>query len=295
MNRLISTIQGVPAMLTVALTAFAANSIFCRLALEEPSIDAASFTVLRLLSGAVSLVILCRLVDKSWRPSRPEMLPVSALFVYMVCFSFAYIKLSAGTGALLLFGFVQLTMLSVALAQGKRMSLIGWLGLFTAMSGLAYLVSPGISAPDPLYAGLMAVAGVAWGAYSLFGSSVSNATSSTTSNFVYASVLGLILSLFTYESSYLSLRGVCLALASGIFASGLGYAIWYRVLPRIPVTSAATLQLSVPALAALGGTIFIGEPLSLRLLISVLLIIGGIALVIHQNRSVSAKLTDRRR
>ena len=287
MNHVVSPIQSVPAMLIIALTAFAANSIFCRLALEEPSIDAASFTFLRLLSGSVALVVLCRLVDKSWRPSRPALVPVSALFVYMVCFSYAYIELSAGSGALLLFGFVQLTMLGVALTQGKRMSLIGWLGLLTAMSGLAYLVSPGISAPDPVYAGLMALAGVAWGIYSLFGSSVSNATSSTTSNFIYATVLGLILSLLTYKSSHVSPQGVYLALASGIFASGLGYAVWYRVLPRVPVTSAATLQLSVPALAALGGIIFIGEPLSLRLLISVLLILGGIAVVIHQNRSDS--------
>jgi len=280
-------IKTVPAMLMMALTAFAANSIFCRLALEQPSIDAASFTSLRLISGSIALVVFCRSVENSWKISRPEIIPVIALFVYMICFSFAYIKLSAGTGALLLFGFVQLTMLGVALFQGKRISLIAWLGLVTAMSGLTYLVFPGVSAPEPFYASLMAAAGVAWGIYSLAGASAVNATSSTTSNFLYASALALIVSLFTLRSSYFTPQGVGLALASGIFASGLGYAIWYRVLPLVPVTSAASLQLLVPALAALGGIIFINEPLTLRLLISVLLIVGGIAIVILQNEKTT--------
>ena len=149
---------------------------------------------------------------------------------------------------------------------------------------MIYLVLPGISAPDPFFATLMAIAGIAWGAYSLYGSKVTDATSSTASNFVHASVLGVFLSMFLFDSAYFTTKGVLLALASGIFASGLGYAVWYRVLPLIPVTSAASLQLSVPALAAFGGIIFIGESITLRLIISVSLIIGGIALVIEQNK-----------
>ena len=276
-------LRTVPAMLIIALTAFAANSIFCRLALEHPSIDATSFTFLRLLSGAVALIVICVSSNKSWKPSPPKLIPVFALFVYMFCFSLAYIRLSAGTGALLLFGFVQITMMGVALKQGKRMSIIAWSGLLFAMLGLAYLVSPGISAPEPFFAVLMAIAGIAWGVYSLSGAKVTDATSSTASNFIYASGLSLLTGFFTLESAYFTGKGVMLALASGVFASGIGYAVWYRVLPAIPMTSAASLQLSVPALAAFGGVIFIGESLSIRLLISVLLIIGGIALVIQQN------------
>ena len=277
-------IKSVPAMLVMALTAFAANSVFCRLALEEASIDAASFTFIRLLSGAVALAIICLMANKTWKPSLPHPVPVLALFSYMVCFSFAYIKLSAGTGALLLFGFVQMTMMGVAIAHGKKMSGIAWFGLICAMLGLVYLVFPGISAPEPFFAILMAIAGISWGIYSLYGAKVTDARSSTASNFFYATLLASFLSLFLFESAYLTMEGVMLALASGIFASGLGYAVWYRVLPLIPVTSAASLQLSVPALAAFGGIIFIGEPITLRLIVSVLLIIGGIAVVIEQNR-----------
>ena len=280
-------LKNLPVLLMTALTAFAANSIFCRLALEDLSIDATSFTCLRLLSGALALIIICLLSRKSWKLSSPKPLPVFSLFVYMICFSFAYIKLSAGTGALLLFGFVQITMVGVALIQGQKMSAVAWLGLSLAMLGLVYLVSPGVRAPDPLFAILMALAGVAWGVYSLCGAKVTDPTSSTASNFMYASVLAVLVSIFTFESVHFTTKGIALALASGIFASGIGYAIWYRVLPLIPVTSAASLQLSVPALAAFGGIIFIGESLSLRLLISVLAIIGGIALVIQQNRKVS--------
>ena len=277
-------IKSVPAMLVMALTAFAANSVFCRLALEEESIDAASFTFIRLLSGAVALAIICLMAKKTWKPSLPQPVPTLALFSYMICFSFAYIKLSAGTGALLLFGFVQMTMMGVAIAQGKKMSGIAWFGLICAMLGLVYLVSPGISAPEPLFAILMAIAGIAWGIYSLSGAKITDATSSTASNFFYATLLAGLLSLFVFESAYFTIEGVLLALASGIFASGMGYAVWYRVLPLIPVTSAASLQLSVPALAAFGGIIFIGEPITSRLIVSVLLIIGGIAVVIQQNR-----------
>ena len=271
-------------MLVMALTAFAANSVFCRLALEKTSIDAASFTLIRLLSGGVALAVVCLMTKKNWKPSRPHPVPILALFFYMVCFSFAYIKLSAGTGALLLFGFVQITMMGVAIAQGKKMSGIAWGGLICAMMGLVYLVSPGISAPEPFFAILMAIAGIAWGIYSLCGGKVTDATSSTASNFLYATLLGFFLSMFLIESAYLTVEGVILALASGVLASGLGYAVWYRVLPLIPVTSAASLQLSVPALAAFGGIIFVGEPITSRLIVSVLLIIGGIAVVIEQNR-----------
>ena len=277
-------IKSVPAMLVMALTAFAANSVFCRLALEKTSIDAASFTLIRLLSGGVALAIVCLMTKKNWKPSRPHPVPILALFFYMVCFSFAYIKLSAGTGALLLFGFVQITMMGFAIAQGKKMSGIAWGGLICAMLGLVYLVSPGISAPEPFFAVLMAIAGIAWGIYSLYGGKVADATTSTASNFLYATLLAFFLSMFLIESAYLTVEGVMLALASGVLASGLGYAVWYRVLPLIPVTSAASLQLSVPALAAFGGIIFIGEPITSRLIVSVLLIIGGIAVVIEQNR-----------
>ena len=275
------------------MTAFAANSVLCRMALTESEgvipIDAASFSTIRLLSGAVCLLLVATLRQKFsaalagyWRPSKPNWVAVSALCAYMLCFSFAYQSLSAGTGALLLFGFVQLTMITTAIYRGERLPALAWFGLIIAGSGLVYLVSPGIEAPDPIYSGLMAIAGLAWGIYSLLGIRGHDPTSATANNFLYATPIAVLVSAIDFNSLNLTWQGCLLAVASGALASGMGYAIWYGVLQHIKTTTAAAMQLSVPAIATFGGVIFLAEPLNLRIVLATLLTIGGIALFLSR-------------
>lgn len=268
----------------LALLAFAANSIFCRLGLHEGAIDAASFTAIRLLSGTLMLGLLIALRRRR-RQASPNLPwhPRAAfcLFAYAILFSLAYLELATGTGALILFGAVQLTMIGWGLVHGSRPSVAEWLGIAMAIGGLLYLLLPGASAPAPLPAAAMALAGMAWGAYTLLGRGSRDALAGTGANFLLALPLGLLAAWLMPGQSHLETPGVLYAIASGALASGCGYAIWYRVLPTLTPTAAATLQLSVPVLAALGGVLLLAEPLSLRLMLSGASVLGGIALVIR--------------
>lgn len=269
--------MNIAVLTATAMIAFAANSVLCRLSLGTGLIDAASFTTVRLVSGTVCLLLLVSIREKNWRPKRPDWRSVLALYAYMVCFSFAYRSLSTGTGALLLFGFVQLTMIGSAIHKGEQLKVRGWTGLLIAAAGLVYLVLPGVAAPDPGYSALMALAGLAWGVYSLLGIRGDSPLSSTANNFLYATPLAVLISLFDSANLHISWQGGLFGVASGAFASGLGYAVWYTVLKHIRATTAAIVQLSVPALATLGGVLLLGESLTLRIAFATLLTIGGIA------------------
>jgi len=267
----------------LAMLAFAGNSLLCRAALQQGAIDAASFTAIRLVAGAVVLWLLVRCrAGKTQGPG--SWTSALALFGYAAAFSFAYISLDTGVGALLLFGAVQATMIGYGLFQGERFSVAQWLGLVLALSGLAGLMLPGASAPPWSGALLMLLAGVAWGVYSLRGRGAGDPTRVTAGNFLRAAPMALGLALFFLSQQALSSAGVLYAIASGALASGMGYAVWYAVLPRLRASSAATIQLSVPVLAALGGVMLLGEALTLRLLLASVAILGGIALVILQKK-----------
>jgi drug/metabolite transporter (DMT)-like permease len=265
------------ALTAVAMLAFAGNSLLCRLALQHSGIDPASFTTVRLTSGAVVLWALVR-----WRGQRPagDWGSAAALFVYAAAFSYAYLSLSAGTGALLLFGAVQATMLGWGLWRGQR---LGWgqtAGLMLALGGLVALLLPGVTAPPAGGALLMTAAGVAWGVYSLRGRGAGDPTAVTAGNFVRASALAVPLALAALPWARVDVAGLLWALCSGAVTSGLGYAIWYTALKGLQPTSSASVQLSVPVLTALGGVALLSEPLTLRLALCSAAILGGIACVI---------------
>lgn len=270
----------------VAMLAFAANSLLCRIALRETGIDAASFTTLRIASGALVLWLIVRARrgdigrQGSWGSA-------AALFVYAAAFSYAYLSLPAAVGALLLFGAVQATMIGYGLVRGERFSGRQTVGLVLAAGGLLGLLLPGVSAPPLQGAVLMIVAGVAWGVYSLRGRRGGDPTASTAGNFVRALPFALVLSLSMLPHASLAADGVLYALASGALASGLGYAIWYAALPGLRATQAATVQLSVPVIAAFGGALFLGEAITVRLVLASVAVLGGIALVIGLRRSGS--------
>ena len=265
---------------TIAMLAFAANSLLCRLALQHASIDPASFGSVRLVSGALVLAVIVRLRSSAPVAARTDWLAASMLWAYVAGFSFAYVTLAAGTGALILFGAVQLTMFSVGLYRGERFSAAAWAGLSLAVGGLIYLVSPGIAAPAPLGAALMAAAGIAWGIYSLRGRNAGEPVAATASNFLRAAPMALLLSLLLASRAHGSVEGVALAVASGAVTSGLGYVVWYAALPRLTALRAATVQLAVPPIAAAGGVLLLGEAMSLRLVLASGAILGGILLVL---------------
>lgn len=261
--------------------AFAANSLLCRLALGERLIDAGSFATVRTIAGALTLGLI--LVLRTSQPlGRPDWRAVVALSLYMVFFSFAYLSLGAGTGALVLFGAVQLTMFTIALCSGERFPPLSIAGLLLAIAGLVYLVAPGVSAPDPLGAMSMAVAGVAWGAYSLFGRSAGDPTQATARNFVFAVPLVAAASAAFAQDLNVTAAGAAYAVASGALASGIGYVIWYSALRGLTATSAATVQLSVPVIAAIGGVLLLSEALTMRLAMASLATLGGVALVLSR-------------
>ena len=264
------------------MLAFAGNSLLCRLALGQEAIDAASFSTIRILSGAVTLTLIAWPRRRRDGRGRIDWRTAGALFVYVVFFSFAYLTLSAGTGALILFGAVQLTMFITALTAGERFTPLSWLGLVIAFGGLVYLVSPGLTAPDPLGALLMACAGIAWGAYSLWGKSAGDPLAATANNFIGALPLALLVSVFFLGRLELSTSGVLLAMASGAVTSGLGYVVWYAALRGLTAGSAASVQLSVPVIAAVGGAVLLGEDFTARLAMASLATLGGIALVLAQ-------------
>ena len=270
----------------LALLAFAGNSLLCRVALKETTIDAASFTTIRLISGALILWIICA-ADRGTSNSsgRGDWHSAMALFAYAACFSFAYIDLSAATGALLLFGAVQITMIAYSLYQGERLSTAQVIGFALAIGGLIGLLSPGFTAPPLQAAALMLAAGVAWGIYSLKGKQASNPTQTTADNFLKTVPMTVVLSLITLSQFSIDMAGALYAIASGALASGAGYAIWYRVLPSLKASQAATLQLSVPVIAAFGGVLLLSEALTSRLIIASIAILGGIAIFIYKPRS----------
>lgn len=272
-----STRIGLLTLLT--MIAFAGNSVLCRIALKHTRIDAASFTSIRLVSGAVVLWAIASFF-RSKSTGRGNWISAFALFAYAAGFSFAYISLTAATGALLLFGAVQATMIGHGLWTGERFQKQQLVGLMLAFGGLVGLLLPGLSAPPLGGSVLMLIAGVAWGVYSLRGKGVGDPTWVTAGNFLRAMLFAAILSLLLISSSNLDIVGIWYAIASGAVASGLGYAIWYSVLPALKVTNAATVQLSVPVFAAFGGIIILGESVTERFLLASLAILGGIALVI---------------
>ena len=270
---------------TLAMLAFAANSVLCRLALGEGSIDAVGFTEIRTLSGAVTLLLLYFLTAKEKSLAllkRPSPMQFLSLTGYMVFFSYAYVSLAAGTGALILFGAVQLTMFMVAIRQGEHFPPLAWAGLLIAVAGLVYLVSPGLSAPDPIGAVLMVIAGISWGIYSLLGRGAADPLSSTMVNFIYASILTTILTAVMISDLVITPIGVMYAVLSGAIASGCGYAIWYAALKGLTASRAATVQLTVPAIAAIGGALLLSEDITLRLAIAGLATLGGVGIVLTQ-------------
>ena len=265
-----------------AMVAFATNSILCRLALRDTAIDPASFTSLRLLSGALVLWFLLRLQKLPVTAAAGNWGSALALFVYAAAFSYAYLSLSAGTGALLLFASVQATMIVGGWHRGERIAIRQRLGLGLAFTGLVLLVMPGLSAPPLAGALLMLVAGIAWGLYSLRGGGAGSAMAATSANFLRSLPLAALLSLATLSSMQLDALGCWYALLSGALASGLGYSVWYVALRDLSAAGAATVQLSVPMIAALGGVALLGEAISLRMLLAALAILGGIALVLRR-------------
>ncbi len=267
------------ALTSLAMIAFAGNSLLCRGALRDTGIDAASFTTIRLLSGAVVLWLLLR-IKHPVATAGGNWLSALALFAYAAGFSFAYISLPAATGALLLFGAVQATMIGYGIWTGERLQRGQLLGLVLAGGGLVVLLLPGLSTPPLSGSLLMLGAGIAWGIYSLRGKGAGDATAVTAGNFLRAVPLAILLSLAMSGGTALNTAGILYAVASGTLASGIGYAIWYRALPALPSTHAATVQLCVPVLAALGGVLFLDERITLRLALASAAILGGIALVI---------------
>lgn len=267
------------------LICFAFNSILCRLALHTGEADAAGFTVIRLVSGAAVLAIIYFFFgDKSAEVKRGNWFSAFFLFAYAICFSFAYINLTTATGALLLFGSVQMTMIIFALINGERPRILEWLGLIFALGGLIYLVFPGLSAPPFLSSILMCFAGIAWGFYTLRGKGSKNPLADTSGNFLRAVPMVLIVSIPFFAEINLSNKGILLAILSGAIASGLGYSVWYSALKFHTATRAAILQLSVPIIAAIGGILFLSEEIKIRLLIATILILGGIFLKVKSEK-----------
>lgn len=271
---------------SLAMIAFASNSLLCRVALKHTSIDAASFATIRLISGALMLWLVVRIRGGSYIGGG-NWLSALALFIYAAGFSFAYISLPAATGSLLLFGAVQTTMIGYGVRSGERLVRLQLVGLMLAFGGLVGLLIPGLSAP-PLYGSvLMLGAGVAWGVYSLRGRGSGDPTKVTAGNFLRAAPIAAAMSILMFNGTSLNNVGFWYAVASGALASGIGYAIWYTALPGLKATHAATVQLSVPVIAALGGIVFLGEPVSLRLILTSMAILGGIAMVILEKHDTN--------
>ena len=274
----------VVALTALALIAFAGNSLLCRLALTRTDIDAATFTSVRIVSGALVLALLVRMRTPA-TPRAGSWSSAAVLFAYAAGFSFAYEHLTAGTGALLLFGAVQATMISVGVLRGERLRQLQSAGLLLAYVGLTGLVLPGLAAPPLVSALLMLVAGVAWGIYSLRAKNSGDPTSATAGNFLRAVPMALGVSLVSLQSQETDSAGIMYAIASGALASGLGYAVWYTALRDLRATTAATVQLSVPVLAAAGGVLLLHEALTARLVLAGAAILGGVALVVLTRRT----------
>ncbi|MBK7393891.1 MAG: DMT family transporter [Chloracidobacterium sp.] len=287
-----------------ALVAFAFNSILCRLALRGDEADAVGFTAVRLLSGAIALVVIWYVVGRVRSPhvckgstgDEDALTHVRAtdtgswssaifLFAYAICFSFAYLGLTAGTGALILFGSVQMTMIVVTLFRGDRPPILEWLGLITAVGGLVYLVFPGLASPPLTSSLLMAAAGASWGIYTLRGRGSTDPLGQTTGNFIRTLPFAAVIAVIFLPNLHLSTRGITLAVLSGAVTSGIGYTVWYASLKHHTATRAAVLQLAVPVITAMIGVLLLAETADIRLVIAAALILGGIALTIFGKRS----------
>jgi len=269
---------------TLAMLAFAANSLLCRVALRDTTIDAASFTAIRLASGAAVLALIVR--ARHGRPMEAGSWAAAAcLFGYAAFFSFAYRQLSAATGAILLFGAVQTAMLSWGLVLGERLRRLQIAGLLLAVGGLVYMLLPGLSAPPLLGAAFMIAAGLSWAGYSLLGRGVTDPVKATAGNFLRTVPFAALLFIAQQAGTSVDRTGALYAVISGAITSGLGYILWYVALPALTATSAAVIQLSVPAIAALGGVVLLAEPLSSRLAMASTAIMGGIALTILRPRA----------
>ncbi|HEV2286402.1 MAG TPA: DMT family transporter [Steroidobacteraceae bacterium] len=264
-----------------ALACFAANSVLCRMALRVSHIDPASFTTVRLAAGAATLALIVRVRGGRGTP-RGSWRAALTLIVYALPFSFAYVALTAGTGALLLFGAVQVVMLAAGFVAGERIDrwlIAGWL---LAVAGLVLLLLPGVAAPPIREALLMLLAGIAWGAYSLQGRGSRDALGENAGNFVRALPAALVFSALMFAQRHADTQGFALAALSGAVASGLGYAAWYTALPRLGAIAAANAQLAVPVIAALAGVVLFAEPISARLALASLLVLGGTALAVRR-------------
>jgi len=276
------------------MLAFAANSLLCRMALGGGAIDAASFTTIRFASGAAALLLLAALSGTLRSCARGgSWLSAGVLFVYAFPFAFAYARLTTGTGALVLFGTVQVTMIAAGLRAGERPSASDWIGLAFASAGLVWLVMPGLStSPGPAGVALMAVAGIAWGVYSLLGHDSTTPVADVTGTFLRLAPLTIAVAALAWPSARLSVRGASLAAVSGAVTSGGGYVIWYYALRRLTATHAAVLQLSVPALAGIAGTLVLAEPVTWRLVTAAGLILGGVSLSIAGRTSRGVPAAD---
>jgi drug/metabolite transporter (DMT)-like permease len=274
------------------MVAFAGNSLLCRMALGAGTIDAASFTTIRFGSGALALLIVAASSGALRSAARGgSWLSAAVLFVYAFPFAFAYARLTTGTGALVLFGTVQITMIAAGLRAGERPSASEWIGLAAAFAGLVWLVTPGLStSPAPAGVALMSVAGIAWGLYSLLGRDSTAPVADVTGTFIRLVPAMLAVTALAWPSVHVSLRGATLAAVSGAVTSGGGYVIWYYALRRLMATRASILQLSVPALAALAGTLVLAEPITVRLVTAAALILGGVALSIGGRTQMSPSL-----
>jgi len=273
------------ALTVTAMIAFAANSLLCRAALRGGAIDAASFTAIRLVSGAAILAVLARrgsaVGDAAPAPAPAGSWPSAiALTAYAIAFSIAYLRMGAGTGALILFAAVQITMIAGGVIRGERPAPAQWLGVAIALGGLVTITTPTLQAPPPVAAALMAGAGIAWGVYSLRGRGVADPLAATARNFVRAAPMALALSVVLVSQAHADRAGIALAIASGAITSGLGYVIWYAALPKLTALRAATVQLSVPPIAAFGGVLFLAEAITPRLMLCSVAILGGIGLVL---------------
>ncbi len=266
---------------SLALIAFAANTVLCRLALGSGTIDAASFTVVRLISGAVVLFLIITLNrTHSSAITRGSWFASAALFIYAIAFSYAYITLDTATGALILFGAVQITMILLSVISGNRLHLSEWLGVVLAFCGFVYLILPGVTTPSLIGFILMTLSGIAWGIYTLKGRGSQNPLRDTAYNFIRTLPVVVILGLLTIPSQHYSQVGIVYAILSGALASGIGYTIWYIALGSLSATQAAVVQLFVPVIAAAGGVWLVDESISLRLVIAAIMILGGILLVV---------------
>jgi len=277
------------ALTVVTMFAFAGNAILCRMALGRGLIDAASFMSIRAASGAIVLTLILLRQHHRLAPSRADWIAASTLFAYMICFTFAYLSLGAGTGALILFGAVQVTMIVVAMRSGERLTSLSWIGFVVAIGGLAWLVSPGLTAPDPTGAVLMALAGVAWGLYSLLGRRQTDPVASTARNFVLATPMTLVVSVLAFGNNHWTTGGIALAMTSGAVTSGLGYVVWYTTVPRLSGVQAASVQLTVPVIAAVCGVLLLGESLTARLVLASVAVLGGVWLVVTRREARGAR------